>query len=134
MDGELKLSGACHLNLVVSDVERAARFYQELLGMELQWREGQFVFLCGGALELALVQGRPLIHRRFHFGFRVGDRDEVDRWLERVRAHGAAITHGPADYGEYYTFSLRDPDGYAIEIYAEGPTRGRAGDVTQEDG
>ena len=125
----MKMRGLNHVNLVVSDVERAAEFYETLFGMERQYREGAFVFLACGDTDLALVEGRPIIHRRFHLGFRVESRQEVDRWLERVRAHDAPITHGPEDYGRYYTFSCRDPDGYALEIYHEPGPRGRAGEV-----
>ena len=124
------MTGLNHLNLVVSDAERTAQLYQTLFGMERQYQEGSFIFLACGDTDLALVEGQPLIHRRFHFGFRLESREEVDRWLERVREHGAPIVHGPKDYGDYYTFSLRDPDGYSIEIYFEPGKRGRAGDVT----
>jgi catechol 2,3-dioxygenase-like lactoylglutathione lyase family enzyme len=122
-----------HLNLVVSDVERSAAFYEGLFGMARQSAEPDFVFLACGDADLALVRGTPLIHRHFHFGFRVRARDEVDAWLARARTHGAPVTHGPEDYGGYYTFSCRDPDGYAIEVYYEPGPRGRAGDVTRSD-
>lgn len=118
-----------HLSLVVSDVERSAAFYESLFGMERQWREGDFVFLSCGDTDLALVKGRPEIHRRFHFGFRVESREEVDAWLRTVESSEAPITHGPADYGDYYTFTCRDPDGYGVEIYFEEGPRGRAGDI-----
>ena len=126
----MKMGNLNHLSLVVSDVERSARFYESLFGMERQWREGEFVFLSCGDSDLALVRGKPLIHRRFHFGFRVDSRREVDEWLAAVRAEEATVTHGPEDYGDYYTFSFRDPDGYAVEIYHEVAPRGRAGDIT----
>jgi catechol-2,3-dioxygenase len=127
----MKMRTLNHLSLVVSDVERAAEFYQSLFGMQRQWNEGEFVFLSCGDSDVALVRGKPLIHRRFHFGFRVESREEVDAWLARVREHQAPVTHGPEDYGDYYTFSCRDPDGYAVEIYYEpADARGRAGDVT----
>ncbi len=131
----MKMRTLNHLSLVVSDVERSAGFYESLFGMERSWREGDFVFLSCGDADLALVKGKPLIHRRFHFGFRVASRDEVDAWLEAVRKADAPITHGPEDYGDYYTFSCRDPDGYAVEIYFEAAeARGRAGDITRERG
>jgi catechol 2,3-dioxygenase-like lactoylglutathione lyase family enzyme len=129
----MKMKGLSHLNLVVSDVERSAEFYQRVFGMERQWREGDFVFLACGDSDVALVKGKPLIHRRFHFGFRVESREAVDAWRERMVANQAAVTHGPNDYGDYYTFSCRDPDGYAIEIYFEEQPRGRAGDVGESD-
>jgi catechol 2,3-dioxygenase-like lactoylglutathione lyase family enzyme len=127
----MKMRTLNHLSLVVSDVERAASFYESLFGMTRQWREGEFVFLACGDTDVALVRGQPLIHRRFHFGFRVDSRHEVDAWLAKVKAHAAPVTHGPEDYGDYYTFSCRDPDGYAVEIYFEEAPRGRAGDVTE---
>ena len=118
-----------HLNLVVSDVSRSARFYIELFGMEEQWSVGgEFVFLACGGTDLALTEGQPRMHPKFHFGFRLETRDAVDTWLARIREHGVPVTHGLADYGEYYTFTCRDPDGYGIEIYfEEGTPRGRTG-------
>jgi catechol 2,3-dioxygenase-like lactoylglutathione lyase family enzyme len=131
----MKMRTLNHLSLVVSDTERSASFYQGLFGMERQWKEGDFVFLSCGESDLALVKGKPLIHRRFHFGFRVDTRDEVDAWLGEVKKHEAEVTHGPEDYGDYYTFSCRDPDGYAVEIYfEEADARGRTGDVTAGTG
>lgn len=128
----MKMPTMNHLSLVVSDPERSASFYEDLFGMQRQWKEGDFVFLSCGDADLALVKGKPLIHRRFHFGFRLDTREEVDAWLGRVKETKAPVTHGPEDYGDYYTFSLRDPDGYAIEVYFESGVRGRAGDITRE--
>lgn len=127
----MKMPTMNHLSLVVSDPDKSAAFYESLFGMEREWREGDFVFLACGDSDLALVKGKPLIHRRFHFGFRLDSRKDVDAWLGRVREHEAPVTHGPEDYGDYYTFSLRDPDGYAIEVYFEEGVRGRAGDITR---
>jgi len=128
----MKMRALNHLSLVVADVERSSSFYETLFGMERHWQEGDFVFLGCGDADVALVKGRPMIHRRFHFGFRVDSREEVDAWHAAVAEHGAPITHGPQDYGSYYTFSCRDPDGYAVEIYWEENPRGRSGDVTLE--
>src|SRR5262245_31261407 len=66
----MKMRTLNHLSLVVSDIDRSASFYQTLFGMERQWQEGDFVFLSCGDADVALVKGKPLIHRRFHFGFR----------------------------------------------------------------
>src|SRR5262245_14209588 len=115
----MRMRSLNNLSLVVQDVERSAAIYETLFGMERPWKEGDFVFLLCGETDLALAKGRPEIHRRFHFGFRVDTREEVDAWLKEVQARGAPITHGPADYGDYYTFTCRDPDGYGVEIYFE---------------
>jgi len=39
------------------------------------------------------------------------------------------VTHGPRDYGSYYTFTCRDPDGYGIEMYFEEGPRGATGAI-----
>jgi catechol 2,3-dioxygenase-like lactoylglutathione lyase family enzyme len=129
----MKMQALNHLSLVVADVDRAAAFYEQLFGLTRQSEGDGFVFLGCGDTDLALVEGKPLIHRRFHFGFRVATREEVDAWLERVRAHDAVVTVGPDDYGGYYTFSCRDPDGYAVEVYWEQLPRGLSGDVTRKE-
>lgn len=119
------MRGLNHVNLVVSDVEASARFYEQVFGMERVYRVGEFVFLSCGDTDLGFVKGTPMIHRRFHIGFRVDSREEVDHWLKAIGEHGAPVTHGPKDYGDYYTFTCRDPDGYGVEIYCEPGPRGR---------
>lgn len=105
----MKMRTLSHLSLVVSDVERSAAFYQSLFGMQRQWREG----------------GRVPLLRRIE--------SRAGAWLAEVKKQDAVVTHGPEDYGGYYTFSWRDPDGYAVEIYfEEAEARGRVGDVTTE--
>ena len=123
----MKMRALNHVNLVVQDVERSADFYRRLFGMEEQWREGDFVFLHCGDTDLALVGGVPAIHRRFHIGFRVYSRAEVDSWRSVVAEEGVEISHGPKEYGGYYTFTCRDPDGYGLEIYYEEAPRGSRG-------
>ncbi|MCA9672755.1 MAG: VOC family protein [Myxococcales bacterium] len=118
-----------HINLIVTDVERSASFYEGLFAMKRLFREGDFIFLASGSTDVALRRGEPMIHPKFHFGFRLDSRELVDAWLERVREHGADVTHGPRDYGSYYTFTCRDPDGYAIEMYFEQEPRGASGAV-----
>jgi catechol 2,3-dioxygenase-like lactoylglutathione lyase family enzyme len=121
----MRMRALNHVNLVVSDVDAAARFYEGLFGMERVYRVGEFQFLSCGDTDLGFVKGTPTIHRRFHIGFRVDSKEDVDRWLAAAKSFGAPVTHGPKDYGEYYTFTCRDPDGYGIEIYCEAGPRGR---------
>jgi catechol-2,3-dioxygenase len=127
---DMKMRSLNHLSLVVGDLENSTEFYERVFGMERLAREDGFAFLSCGEADVVLVKGQPLIHRRFHFGFRLDSRSEVDAWVDRIKSYDATITDGPHDYGNYYTFSCRDPDGYAIEIYFEQAPRGRTGDVT----
>lgn len=130
----MKMRALNHVNLVVTDIEVSARFYERVFGFETQWREGSFIFMRCGDTDFALSEGRPTFHRRFHIGFRLDSRDEVDSWHSHLDKQGVPIVHGVQDYGDYYTFSCADPDGHAIEIYHEPGERGRAGDVWAVDG
>jgi catechol 2,3-dioxygenase-like lactoylglutathione lyase family enzyme len=123
----MKMHALNHVNLVVENVEKSAAFYESLFGLTRLWKEGDFIFLQCGNTDLGLVQGNPIMHPRFHVGFRVASRDEVTQWLARVTDAGAPVTYGPKDYGAYYTFTCRDPSGYGVEVYFEGEPRGRAG-------
>lgn len=116
-----------HVNLVVSDVERSASFYERIFGLERQWKEGDFVFLSCGQSDLGLVAGKPLSHRRFHIGFRLDERQELLDWHARLAETGVELDSDPRDYGDYYTFTCRDPDGYGIEIYVQTTGGGRIG-------
>ena len=116
-----------HVNLVVSDPERSATFYERAFGMERLWKEGDFVFLLCGDTDLALVGGTPTVHRRFHIGFRVETRSDVDAWRAHLERLGVGIDGPTRDHGAYYTFTCRDPDGYGIEVYWEEMPRGRSG-------
>lgn len=123
----MKMRALNHVNLVVSDVERSAGFYQRVFGLERQWKEGDFVFMTCGDTDLGLVGGRPASHRRFHIGFRVAGRPDVDDWREHLERQGVELEGETRDYGGYYTLTCRDPDGYGIEIYFEPGLRGRVG-------
>jgi len=122
-----------HVNLVVTDPDRSAAFYQQHFGMTEQWREGDFVFLRSGETDFALVAGRPVFHKSFHVGFRLESRDAVEALLARMRDADIQVSYGPKDYGDYYTFTCRDPDGYGIEIYFETEPRGRVGFPDRSD-
>ena len=133
MTEPLRMSAVSHLHLVVSDTERAAGFYERHLGLERLWREGDMVFMRCGAFDLALAAGRPVADREFHFGFRLGSKDEVHRWHEKLAADGIEPSFGPRDYGGYLTFTVRDPDGHGIEIYFEEEPVGRFGMLPQDE-
>jgi catechol-2,3-dioxygenase len=52
-----------------------------------------------------------------HVAFGVADRDELVRWVDRLRVYG--VEHGgivDAPYGSGLSF--RDPDNIALEIFA----------------
>jgi catechol 2,3-dioxygenase len=116
----MKVTGIDHLNLQVSDLDRALRFYCEVLGMEKAFEElPDAVFLKAGNDLLTLAQTRgPVCTERFHFGFLVRSADEMARWEQWLAERGLRIEdrrEEPAGGGIYF----RDPDGYLLEIYYE---------------
>lgn len=112
-------------NLLVSDVERAARFYEDLLGLSRTGDFGWFVVLGHAdiaGLELGLLdRGHDIVPpdlRRAPAGviltFVV---DDVDDMHDRARRMGVDILEPPGDlfYGQRRLL-LRDPEGVVIDI------------------
>jgi catechol 2,3-dioxygenase-like lactoylglutathione lyase family enzyme len=135
----MKIRAVDHLDLVVTSLERSVPFYQELLGLDAQDRDrgrarrARRLHLAPGrgaerdfALGLREKQSdsRALPYDRYavgvhHVAFRVGSRTEVDQRAEWLRAVGAEIESGPAEYGYsegYYAVFFYDPDGLKLEL------------------
>lgn len=76
--------------------------------------DGMVVMQDDSGFDLVLEEGRPE-PQGFHFGFRVEDHGEVQRLREALSAGG----YEPFDEMEDFmvSFKVRDPDGYAVEVY-----------------
>ncbi len=113
-----------HAQLVVADVAVSRAFYARWLGLtDVVHDEEGFVMLrdpAGGLL--ALHQGPPGARGddAFHLGFQVGTVEEVLAFRERARAAGLDEVAFERSGGFGYA-RVRDPDGYAVEVYAPGP-------------
>ena len=110
-----------HAQLVVSDVPASRAFYSRWFGLsEAVHDEEGFVMLrdpAGGLL--ALHEGRPApgCSESFHLGFQVPTAQDVLDFRDRARAAGleeAAFERA----GGFAIARVRDPDGYAVEVYA----------------
>lgn len=126
MEFELKKIG--HVVLNVSDLEASARFYTEVLGLQISDRypesmvPGGMVFMrCNSDHHgVALVGGaRPLERTSLnHFAFEVGSLDEVFRARAWLRQHGVPIVfEGRRRAGCQIAVEFQDPDGNNLEIY-----------------
>src|SRR5262245_40638386 len=112
--------GLNHLNLNVRDVRRSLKFYQEALGLEVRfWQGEKMVFLGspGGHDIITLSEaepGEPIGNAGVsHFGFAMAPSDES---VEQVRrAGGKLLSRGEHAPGVPFAF-FEDPDGYVIEI------------------
>jgi glyoxylase I family protein len=123
--------GISHIDLTVLDCERAADWWQDVMGFTLVHRTSgetfetrSLVHPSGVAVTVMTHDGTPELgafdERRVgldHLAFRVADRDELQRWVSHLDAKG--VTHsGIIDIGYGPTLVFRDPDNVPLEFYS----------------
>jgi len=116
-----------HVSVGVADVERAAKFYDEVLGALGYKRSAQYLpyAIAYGEgisefwIQLPHDQGTPSPGNGVHVGFSARTKQAVDKFHEAALEHGGTDEGEPGprpDYGpEYYGAFVRDPDGNKIE-------------------
>jgi catechol 2,3-dioxygenase-like lactoylglutathione lyase family enzyme len=123
------LDGWSHIDLTVSDLQRAAAWWQTVMGFTAvqHWRGDGFevvTLMHPSGLVVSVVThdapaGGSFDERRIgldHLSFQVADRDELRRWLQHLDDHGVA--HSGIDemsYGPVLVF--RDPDNIQLELF-----------------
>ncbi len=124
----LPLRGLRHLALLVSDIEKSQRFYEELLGMTVVWQpDPENVYLSSGTDNLALHQKpreMPTLsdqgQRLDHFGFIAENESAVDRIAQKMASAGVPIVKPVKRHRDgSYSFYMSDPDGNVIQILYE---------------
>lgn len=113
-------TGNSSLNISVSNLDRSAKFYCDILGMKEAFREPpRAVFLrCGNDLLTLAKTKRRTRKGGFHFDFEMQSSAQIDRWVKWLKRNRVEITSGrdeESGRGVYF----RDPDRYLIEIYYE---------------
>ncbi|HND62663.1 MAG TPA: VOC family protein [Opitutaceae bacterium] len=120
-----------HVHLKVSDLDRALRFYRDVLGFSLMQRFGsQAAFLSAGGYhhhlglntwESAGARPPPRGHTGlYHVAILYPTRVELADALRRVVTAGLQL-EGAADHGVSEALYLHDPDGNGIELYWDRP-------------
>lgn len=126
----MELTAPDYVVLIVDDLDRALRFYNEVLGLKLGHRSGDYAQLDTGATRLALYTrsamattlGMSLEAPRpaapgFEIGFKVAD---VDAAVNELIARGVSSVVPPTDrFWGQRTAYVRDPDGHLIELAQE---------------
>ena len=125
----LGITALHHVAVCVTDIDRAKRFYREVLGLEEIHRPP---FSFGGAW-YALGDGRQLHLIVYHdaktlrgtttidgldghLALRVAD---YDRALAHLRAHGIECDERPQNMTPWKQLYITDPDGNGIELNAD---------------
>jgi catechol-2,3-dioxygenase len=114
-----------HVGIAVSDLERALRFYRDLLGFEVTKRypNAAFLKIAGSADDhnLGLFEqsgvGPPdeRVARMYHSAWEVADITDLVRARDRLAAAGALV--GSSDHGVSLSLYAKDPDGLEFEIF-----------------
>lgn len=84
------------LNIEVGDVERAASFYAELLGLEDRPQAGGRRYFAAGAVTLQVVETESPHPAAKALYFAVGDLDELHQRAARLGCLSADTVHGKA--------------------------------------
>ena len=124
MDEQASLGPIMQILVPVTDVDRAAEFYEGVLGLPLLFRYPGNAFFDADGVRLYLAQpseedfgGRASIY------FRVEDVTGTLEWLEakgaKVRER-PEIVFGTDDYDLWLAF-VQDPDGNNIGLMREAP-------------
>lgn len=130
-----KLNGVLETALYVDDLERAARFYEQVLELPVLTSDARFraydvggrsvllLFHRGATLETVHLPGGTIPphdgHGPLHIAFAI-TADELPVWTERLAAHKIDIegrTHWPRGGHSIY---FRDPDGHLLELATPG--------------
>jgi catechol 2,3-dioxygenase len=119
------------VHLTVADLERQLSFYQEVLGLQLHWREGGAAGLGAGNGDLLrLTENRDARRFRgttglYHFAILLPDRRELARAVARL--FSLRYPNYPTDHIMTKTTYLDDPEGQNIELYTDTPEDGSFG-------
>ena len=124
-----KINKIGHVVLNTTDMERAVRFYTEVLGFSVSdvYPEslvpGGMVFMrCNhdhhGVALVGIMKGRNANNELNHLAFEVKSLDEVIRARDHLKKHKVQIDfEGRRRAGVQIAVEFRDPDNHRLEIY-----------------
>ena len=123
----MKLTIPDYVVLIVEDLDRALKFYTEVLGLQLGHRSGDYAQLDTGGTRLGLYTRNAMARTLgivlkepaqdapgSEIGFKVAD---VDAAFSELVKHGASPVTSPTTrpWGQRTAY-VRDPDGHLIEL------------------
>ena len=128
-----KLNGVLETALYVDDLERAARFYEDVLGLAALTSDSRFraydvgghsvllLFRRGATLETVRLPGGTIPphdgHGPLHIAFAV---DDLAAWELRLTESGIPIEGRTVWPRGGHSLYIRDPDGHLLEFATPG--------------
>jgi catechol 2,3-dioxygenase-like lactoylglutathione lyase family enzyme len=131
----VKLDRVIETCLYVGDLDRAGRFYEQVLGLTGLTRDARFraydvggqsvllLFQRGATLETVHMPGGTIPphdgHGPLHMAFAIAA-DALPQWEQRLRERGIEI-EGRTDWSRGgHSIYFRDPDGHLLELATPG--------------
>jgi catechol 2,3-dioxygenase len=115
-----------YVHLTVANLERALTFYQDKLGFQLHWRDGDTAYLGAGGSDLLVLTELPGarsvsgVTGLYHFAILTPSRVALAQSLRHL-AETRTPLQGFSDHLVSEALYLADPDGNGIEIYRDRP-------------
>ena len=120
----VKTFGLTHISPAVRDMERSLRFYQQVFGVEVTYRDtGTIQVTTPGCHDVIVFDQTISLPSQAggitHFGFRLISPGDIDSAVAEVESAGGKILRR-GEFSPGYPFAYaQDPDGYEIEIWYE---------------
>lgn len=124
----MRVRGFNHVAINVSDLDRALRFYRDVLGMDLVRQGERSAHLDWGGAWVCLISRSGAKDLRGkagvdHVAFSIGERD-FDAAVDALREGGVRIVREPVVRGGGRSVNFLDPDGTQLELHT-GDLAGR---------
>jgi len=108
-----------HAELLTNRPERSLEFFTDVLGMEVESRDGQSVFLrgYGDYLRYSLKLTEASTTGLGHVAFRTWSEEALARRVAAIERSGLGAGWVDGDVGHGRAYQFRDPDGHLMEVY-----------------
>jgi len=120
--------GIRHIALRVKDLDRARRFYVDVLGYAVEWEpDPENLYLTSGTDNLALHRAESVNAGGAldHFGIVLKKAEDVDAWADHLKSKGLALEKEPKTHRDgARSFYVKDPEGNVLQFIHHPPISG----------
>jgi len=130
-----KLDGVLETSIYTGDMDRARRFYEEVMALKPMFSDSRLtaygvaarsvflIFQRGASTDPVTLRGGVIPGHDgsgpLHFAFAI-EASELEAWEEQLREHGVAIEGRMSWRRGGKSIYFRDPDGHVLELASPG--------------